>query len=243
MALLGVGVFSGVVISKVTYNKTDQGQSLDITFKKTAEKSEEAGELDFLSAGSIGSSDEGKENNIRLYGLNLTGYDGSTKSCDDLLNELLAKQTQLVHIASAYLPADKIKAAWALTKGIEVKTKDELVKQITKQSVLDKMVENLFTQFSELMKPVIGEDSKHVVVKFLRKSKASNFPRLADKKLDWNPFIADEKDTKLVAKIKFSKWEQEQGLDSNTQSLDDADTTDSGLLAAQVEATNSVFGS
>lgn len=243
MALLGIGVFSGVVISKVTYNKSDQGLSLDITFKKTGEKVEEGeDELAFLSAGSVGSSDEGKENNIRLYGLNLTNYEGNTKSGDDLLNELLAKQAQLVHIASAYLPADKIKAAWALTKGIEVKTKDELVKAITKQNNLDKVVENLFTQFVALMTPVVGEESKHVVVKFLRKSKASNFPRLADKKLDWNPFIADEQDTKLVAKIKFSKWEQEQGLDSNAQSLDDADSTNADTLATQTAAVNSVFG-
>lgn len=244
MALLGVGVFNGVVISKVTKNSGDNGLSLDVTFKKTADKVEEGeDELAFLSAGSVGSSDNGKENNIRIYGINVDKYgDAGKKTGDELLNEVLEKQAQLVHIASAYLPADKIKAAWALTKGIEVKTKDELVKAITKESNLNKVVDNLFTQFEALMKPVIGEESKKVVVKFLRKSKASNFPRLSDRKLDWNPFIAAEDDTKGVAKLKFSKWEIEQGLDSNEQSLGDADSPSEELLASQVEATNNVFG-
>lgn len=241
MALLGIGIFENVVITKTTKNDSEQGKSLDVTFKQTgAAPAKEDDELDFLNSGSVGSSDVGNENNIRLYGINLQGYDGNAKDGDTLLNEVLAKKAQLTHILSAYLPSDLIK--WDLTKGVNVKTKDELVKAITKEATLNKLVDNLFTQFTELMTPLVGEDSEKLYVKFLRKSKASNFPRLADRKLDWNPFIASMKDEKLKAKIKFSDWEKQQGFDSNAQSLDGADSTNADELAAQTDAVNSVFG-
>jgi hypothetical protein len=241
MALLGVGVFANVIISKVTVNNTDQGKSLDVTFKQTGEvPKEDADELDFLNSASVGSSSVGNENNIRLYGIQVTGYDGNPKDGDTLLNEVIAKKDQLTHILSAYLPADQIK--WELTKGVDAKGKAELVKQITKESVLNKLVDNIFTQFEAMMKPVVGEDGEKVYVKFLRKSKASNFPRLADRKLDWNPFIANMKDEKLKAKIKFSAWEHEQGFDSNEQSLDGADAPDPTELDTQAKAVNAIFG-
>ena len=241
MSLLGVGLFSDVVISKVTVNSTEQGKSVDVTFKSVAGSSDKGGdELDFLNNASIGDSDAGKENNVRLYGVNLVGYDGNPKDGDTILNEVMAKKTQLSHILSAYLPQDLIK--WDLTKGLNVKSKDELVKSITKEATLNKMVDNLFTQFTELMTPLVGEDSEKLYVKFLRKSKASNFPRLADRKLDWNPFIASMKDEKLKSKIKFSDWEKQQGFDSNAQSLDGADSQNADELAAQTDAVNSVFG-
>ena len=241
MAILGVGIFSNVVITKTTKNDSEQGKSLDVTFKQTGEApAKDEDELDFLNSGSVGSSDVGNENNIRLYGVNLVGYDGNTKDGDTLLNEVLAKKAQLTHILSAYLPSDLIK--WDLTKGVNVKTKDELVKAITKEATLNKLVDNLFTQFDELMKPLVGEDSEKLYVKFLRKSKASNFPRLADRKLDWNPFIASMKDEKLKAKIKFSDWEKKEGFDSNAQSLEGADSQNADELASQTAAVNSVFG-
>lgn len=239
MAILGVGIFNGVVITATKYNKSEQGQSLDVTFKKAGAVSGSDNDLDFLNSGEVSSSDEGKENNIRIYGVNMQGYDGTTKDGDTLLNEVLARKDQLAHIASAYMTVDKIK--FDLVKGVKATSKAELVKAITLEANLFKITENLFTQFEAMMAPVIGEDSKHVVVKFLRKSKASNFPRLADKKIDWNPFIAAEDDKALVAKLVFSKWEKDNGYDSNAQSLESPDAT-ADDIAAQTEAVNNVFG-
>jgi len=240
MAILGVGVFNGVVINKITASKNDKGlaQSIDVTFKKLGEVGS-GDDLDFLNSGEITSSDAGKENNIRIYSVNsLQGYDGNDKTGDDLLNEVMARRDQLVHIAQAYMTSDKIK--FELTKGLGVKNKTELKQKITNPDTLAKMNDNMFTQFVALMTPVIGEDSKRVVVKFLRKSKTSNFPRLSDKKLDWNPFIAAEDDKALVAKVKFSDWENENGWSSNAQSLESADATPEEL-AAQTAAANNVF--
>lgn len=241
MSLLGIGIFTNVVINKLTVSKTDAGlaQSVDVTFKKAGEISGSDNDLDFLNSGEVSSSDAGKENNMRIYGVNqLTDYNGQTKTGDDLLNEVIAKKDQLVHIASAYMTSDKIK--FDITKGLGVKTKAELIAKITSEATLAKVADNLFNQFAALMQPVIGDESKHLVVKFLRQSKAKNFPRLADRKLDWNPFIAAEDDKALVAKIKFSDWEKKEGFDNNAQSLESADAT-SEDLAAQSEAANAVF--
>lgn len=237
MSILGIGVFSGVVITKVEATKSDAGQALNITFKKAGEAGAQDN-LDFLNSGEISSSDEGKENNIRLYGVSVDDYNKDPKTGDVILNDVLAKKDQLVHIASAFMTSDKIK--FDLTKGLGVKDKAELIKKITSEATLEKMNDNLFSQFTGLMTGVVGEDSKRLVVKFLRKSKASNFPRLADRKLDWNPFIAAEDDKALVAKLTFSKWEKDNGFDSNAQSLEESDATAEDL-AAQTSAVNSVF--
>lgn len=240
MALLGIGVFNNVVISKLTVSKTDAGlaQSVDITFQKRGATTTSDDSLDFLSSGEVASSDGGKENNIRVYGASLTDYQGGSKTGDDILNELLSRQTQLNHILAAYMTADKIK--WELMKGVAVKGKADLVAKISSGDVLAKINANLFTQFDAMLSPLTGVDSKSVVVKFLRKSKEKNFPRIADRKLDWNPFIAAEDDKALVAKIKFSDWEKKEGFDSNAQSLEDSDAN-AADLAAQSDAVNSVF--
>lgn len=241
MSLLGIGVFTGVVISKVTASKNDQGltRSVDITFKKQGDVAVNPDSLDFLNTGEVSSSDAGKENNMRIYSADkLTSYEGDAFTGDELLNAVMGRKDQLVHIMSAYMTADKIK--FDLTKGLGVKTKAELVTKITNEVTLAKINDNLLTQFADAMQPVIGEDSKTVVVKFLRQSKAKNFPRLADRKLDWNPFIAASDDKALVAKIKFSDWEKKEGFDSNAQVSDDTDSI-SEELAAQSAAVNDVF--
>ena len=241
MAMLGIGRFDNVIINKVAVSKNDSGltQSVDITFKKLGEAASD--DLDFLNSGEISSSDGGKENNMRIYSVNsLTGYDGNAKTGDDLLNEVIARKDQLVHILSPFFTADKIK--FDLIKGLGIKNKQELVQKITNLSTLEKMSDNMLSQFASMLEPVIGEDSKKLVVKFLRKSKDKNLPRFADKKLDWNPFIADMTDTALTTKIKFSKWEIENGFDSNAQSLEQSDEASVDELAAQNAAVNSVFG-
>lgn len=240
MGLLGIGIFNNVVISKLTVSKSDAGlaQSVDITFQKRGATTTSDDSLDFLSSGEVASSDGGKENNIRIYGASLTDYQGGSKTGDDILNEVLTRQAQLNHILAAYMTADKIK--WELMKGVPAKGKAELVQKITTGDVLGKINANLFTQFEAMLAPLVGEDSKALVLKFLRKSKEKNFPRLADRKLDWNPFIAAEDDKALVAKIVFSKWEKDNGFDSNAQSIEGSDA-DAADLAAQAEAANAVF--
>jgi hypothetical protein len=241
MALLGVGVADNLKITKVLVNNVDGKESLDVTFSEDVapKATEEVSDLDVFNSAST-SSGEAKQNNIRFY----------PKSGDDLVNEvfgLLDKEkgsrevtglkAQLTHILAAYLPADQIK--WNLFDGLEIKDAKDLTQKITKQAVLDKVMHNIFTQFKAMLEPVMAKEK--VAVKFLRKSQQSNFPRLNARKIDWNPFIANTKDAKLKAKLKFSAYEIEKGLDSNEQSLDGADSTDADTLASQIAATNTVF--
>jgi len=249
MALLGVGVFNNLKVTKVVVNNVDGKQSLDVTFSEDVVKPEgEVSDLDMFNSSSTG---EAKQNNIRFYPVTLENYDGGTKSGDDLVNEVFGLQdkekgtrevtglkAQLTHILSAYLPQDKIK--WNLFDGLEIKDAKDLTQKITKQNILDKVMSNIFTQFKAMIEPVMQDEK--VAVKFLRKSQQSNFPRLNARKIDWNPFIANEKDEKLKSKLKFSPYEIEKGLDSNAPSLDGADSANADELAAQVAATNSVFG-
>jgi hypothetical protein len=251
MALLGVGVADNLKITKVLVNNVDGKESLDVTFSEDVapKATEEVSDLDVFNSAST-SSGEAKQNNIRFYPITLADYEGNAKSGDDLVNEvfgLLDKEkgsrevtglkAQLTHILAAYLPADQIK--WNLFDGLEIKDAKDLTQKITKQAVLDKVMHNIFTQFKAMLEPVMAKEK--VAVKFLRKSQQSNFPRLNARKIDWNPFIANTKDAKLKAKLKFSAYEIEKGLDSNEQSLDGADSTDADTLASQIAATNTVF--
>ncbi len=234
MALLGVGIHTGLVLSKVQLNKTDNGESLDVAFKE-AGHAVGSGALDFLNTGSTGS---GNENNIKLFPVNSKKYGTEeTKDGDTILNELLAQKDTLAHVALAYLPSDQVK--FNLTEGLTgITTKEDLVKQITKQATLDKLTHNLFTQFEGLMKQFVDKSDETVVVKFSRKSDASNFPVFPK----FAPFIANTKDEKTVAKIKYSAWEIANKKDSNAQSLDGADSQNADELASQTAAVNSVFG-
>ena len=248
MALIGVGVVEDIKITNVVINKTDAGQSLDVTFSENVVAVKQpTDELDMFN--SANDSREAKANNIRFYPVNLTTYDGAVKTGDELVNEVFGLEdktsgkreisglkAQLTHILEAYLPTSEIK--WNLFEGLELKSAAELVQKITKQSTLDKLMNNMFTQFKKMLEPVMAKEE--VAVKFLRKSQASNFPRLNARKIDWNPFIANMKDSKLKSKLKFSAYEIEKGLDSNAQSLDGADTLPVEL-DAQTAALNAVF--
>lgn len=250
MALIGVGIVDNLKITKVVVNNVDGKESLDVTFSEDKVKADKpANDLDMFNSAS--NDDEPKQNNIRFYPVTLEGYDGTTKSGDDLVNEvfgLLDKEkgkrevtglkAQLTHILAAYLPEDKIK--WNLFEGLDIKDAKDLTQKITKQATLDKVMHNVFTQFKDMLEPVKGDEV--VAVKFLRKSQQSNFPRLNARKIDWNPFIANTKDEKLKAKLKFSTYEIEKGLNSNAQSLDGADSQNADELANQTAAVNSVFG-
>lgn len=199
--MLKVGIHENLVITKTT--KNDQG-TLVIGFK-------EAGEVDLIAA--MNSSDsvsfDKNEQDLLIYPPKLENMQGETKTADVLMKDIADVRDPLNKILQQYKTKDSI--TWDIFAGTGLTAGDDFNKKLTTQGVIDKVYSNIVDQFIAQMAPFVGESGKKMRVLFIRQSKAKHYPRLRTKFLDSNPFIEPMVVPKAQSKVKFTKWETENG--------------------------------
>lgn len=220
---LSVGTHENLVLHKVV--KNDKG-TLVIGFK-------EAGEIDQLAALSAAGQTnfEAQDQDLLIFPPNVKDFNGATKTTDQILKNIAELKDPLDHIAEAYLTVDKRK--WDVFKDLDI-DKHNISTTLANQATLDKVYDNVVKQFIAMMTPVVGENSKKVRVMFIRSSKAKHFPKLRTKYLNSYPFI--EPMSVPTSKLRFSKYEIENGLDNGDRA--------GGSVAppvADIEAASALF--
>ncbi len=195
---LPVGIHEGVKLSRVARN--DKG-TLIVGFKK-----EETDKIAAISAGRF----EPEEQDIMIFPPQITNYGGGNSTAEEMLAKWGDITNPLEHIASQFMTKDKIK--WDLFFGTGIST-DNYDAKMTNQDTIDKIYNNIVTQFVKWMTPFTSSTKTFRVV-FIRTSKAKHYPKLRTKYLTSQPFM--EPMEVSPAKVGFSKYEKTNGLDNPT---------------------------
>lgn len=87
--------------------------------------------------------------------------------------------------------------------------------RILDQDVISKIYTNIIKRFAELMKPFINDVTNPVRLKLIRQSKDKHYATLPSRFITDNPFIEPMSVPEDQSKVKFSKWEIDNGLDSS----------------------------
>lgn len=200
---INVGIHSDLVINKAT--KNDQG-TLVIGVK-------EAVEIDPLAALSqTGSTKfEGETKDFLIYPPKAENFDGGVDTWQNNLKKVGDIKDQLEHILKVYMPVKDIK--WDPFTGTGV-TNDNMAAKLTSNTVLVQIYNNIVDQFLRMFRPFVNENGKRVRMLFIRQSKAKHYPALRKKYLESNPFIEPMDVPAAASKLKYSKYEIDNGLNT-----------------------------
>jgi hypothetical protein len=197
--MLSVGVHENVQFSKVA--KNDKG-TLIVGFKK-----QEVDKLAALSQGRF----EPEEQDFLIFPPQLTNYSGSDSTPEEMLVKWGEITSPLEHIATQFLTKDKVK--WDLFFGTGI-TKENYDAKMTQQDTVDKIYNNIVTQFINWMMP-FTKSTKTFRMVFIRSSKAKHYAKLRTRYLSSQPFMEPMDVT--PSKVKFSEYEKKNGLDNPNQ--------------------------
>jgi len=200
--MISVGIHPDLVIAKTT--KNDQG-TLVVGVKEVAE----VNPLDALNAsGSVNFNK--KEQDFLIYPPKQTNFDGASLDTEGLMKAIAEVKDPLHTILRQYTTDSNIK--WDIFAGTDV-TAANLAEELKKTSTWNKIYSNIVDQFITMMKPYVGETGKPMRMLFVRQSKAKHFPKLRTRFLDSNPFIEPMTVPAAASKLKYTKYELENGLD------------------------------
>lgn len=153
--------------------------------------------------------------------------DGSTrtqKEIGEMANkDVIRLRDQLTLILQQYMIKDQIK--WSIFDSLgDSITKETYYEDLTSQNVLDVIYRNICEQFIAMIQPYLDNDAFPMRWKMTRQSKEKHFATLPGMYLNEQPFIEPMDVPKDLAKVKWSKYEKDQGLDDPTPiSRDTAD--------------------
>lgn len=194
--MLSVGVHENVQFSKVA--KNDKG-TLVVGFKKQ--------ELDKLAAIAAGRF-EAEEQDFLIFPPQLTNFGGGNSTPEEMLIKWGEITSPLEHIATQFMTKDKVK--WNLFFGTGI-TDENYAAKMVDQDTVDKIYNNIVTQFNTWMAPFTKSNKVFRTV-FIRTSKAKHYAKLRTRYLNSQPFMEPMDVT--PSKVKFSEYEKKNGLDN-----------------------------
>lgn len=234
--MIGVGINPNVYLSKI--GKSDKG-ALELYFSEgTAEIANNP--FDQLNDQSGEIVDNSLDTKLMLFPPMVPKKEDQTeaKKRELVSMDITDLRNQLTHIAQQYMTTDKIK--FDMFRNTGIKTAADYDENILDATMLNKIANNLFDQFIELMQPYVGDATKRFRLKLQRQSKDKHFATLPKKFLKDNPFLEPIEVPEASSKVKFTKWEKEQGLDSaEVAKKDEADKPAEGAAPTDPSA---VFG-
>lgn len=201
--MLKVGIQEKVFISKVT--KNDKG-TLVLGFGQVGV----AGADPLAAFNDVNlAGEEGAD--ILVYSFKNTNFDGELDTAENNQKKIKELKNQLDAILLLYLTQDKIR--WDIFEGTGI-TADNINQKLTSQDVLDRVYQNMVTQFTKMMKPFVNRKDLLFRWLFIRQSAAKHYIGLRKRYLDTNPFAEPMSITPAESKLKFTKYEIEKGLNN-----------------------------
>lgn len=224
--MLQVGINENLVVSKTV--KNDQG-SLVIGIKQITE----VDPMDILNGSSSVTNFNAPEQDFLIYPPKVSNFDGDPDSVKNVMKKIAELKDPLNLILSQYTTSNNIK--WDIFAGTGV-AKDNLDVKLTSQDTLDKIYSNIVDQFIKQMSMFVGDNGKKMRMIFIRSSKAKHYPALRKRFLDSQPFIEPMTIPRDVSKLKFSKYEIENGFN-----VGDAITAQQTPSAAEAKTADALF--
>lgn len=215
--MLNVGVNKNLVL--VGAKKNDKG-TLTVTLKEATDP--------LAALNGTGSVDGRSQEFFVEYPFKAENSVGQTREADKILKTIDNYKRKLRQILGVYTTSDKI--SLVTTEGItNIQTGEDLMREVTKQSVLDKMYANLTNQFLSQITPFIGPNGKKTNWALPRQDKNKPYPGIPKFASDYLPFV--EPADVPVSKVGFTKSEIKEGLHLPLE-VKPASTVDAGEAKA-----------
>lgn len=233
--MIKIGINNNVVLTKVS---RDEKMVLAVTFKESGEKQDdlfamfESGEETNMSEGTT----------IRIWPIDNKKPDGSgeTMDADGMIKRINTEKDVLSHILKGYMISGDIK--WDLFTGTGIVGGDvaSLRERIVQSSVVEKIWDNLTSQFVAYVQKLEAEGrlSEPMRLLLVRQSKAKAYSAFRKNFIKDNPFFEPMSIPAENSNLKFTKYEKDNGLDSDeVVAKSEADSTP----VEEVEE-NDIFG-
>jgi len=217
--MLTIGIHNDIIVSKAEVNEHG---TLEIEFKQPG--SDDA--MGALTGNAELTPDQSV--NVRIYKQEVE-YFGEKREGTRMLSLIANFKAILTELLQVYIDNPVIDA----TKGLKV-TKDNVNIVFTDQENVDKAYKNIVTQFCTAMTPFVNSDDTFRV-KLQRRSKKHAFASLPN----FGPWVEPMTIPKESSKLRWTKWEIDNGKNDNTPMPDTPTDSD---VAEQVSDLDAVFG-
>lgn len=235
---IDVGINENVVLTGITIN--DKGV-MGISFDELANlKVAKTNIFDDLQTAKV--ANDGKTGRtVNLFPFKRpTGGRNDEKTEDELIqmvsDDMASRRSQLTQLMEIYVTTDDINKVWNPYVGTGI-DKDNYRTQMLNDDALRKVFDNMSAQTVSILTPFFKDIKYLLRLKLVRQSKDKHFPDLPKHFLADNPYV--ELMEVPTAKVKFTKYELAQGLDSAAPVAKPDAAPASDLPAAE---TGNVFG-
>jgi hypothetical protein len=244
--MIGIGINENVYLASA---ELDQKGVLGITFEEAgaADKPKVDSLFDVIAAETVVETEYGMT--IKMFPP-LPPKEGNDrteeKNVELLVSDINKTKGVLLHILRGYLTTDDIKKAGGLNpfRGLPI-TKENFNKEIQRKELLEGIHRNMCTDFVNLIRPFLGQKDKLFRLLLVRQSKDKHYASFRGKYIEDNPFFESMEIPKDASKVKFTKYELDNGLNDATPVKKDqaaaGDTAKGGDQPAPLTAAN-VFG-
>lgn len=213
---IGVGINENVVIKAAVINdkKRLELELIEATKVGAVKKSV------FDTMLTARTSEESTSFKLNIFGPLLPKKeDQSTEKKIELIgNDFTKIVKQLSQILEQFIPVDSIDLdsldiQFANTGIVDDST---LQARMLDQDVINRIYDNISTRFVALINPFVGSADNAVRFKLIRQSKDKHYASIPGKFISDNPFIELMTVPADQSRVKFTKYELEQGLDNGT---------------------------
>jgi hypothetical protein len=149
-------------------------------------------------------------------------------------------KNQLTQLLEVWTTSDKVIWDPYYNTGI---TKDNYRERWMDDDALGKIFANYGNQFIAMAKDFMGKKEYALRVKLVRQSKLKHYATIPGKFLADNPWVESMDVPADKSKLKFSKWEKENGFDNGTPVARAEADPAADVPAADAPTAGNVFGS
>lgn len=214
--MLGVGINENVVISKVSM--TDNN-ILEIELAEVGNVAAKKSVFDTLLTARTAVDPAG---NLRLKLWNTKVSDKAEKTREEKIqmaaNDNISLIKRLSQILEQFMTIDKIDLDSMDIQFANTGIIDEasMNARYLDQDVQNKIYDNIVKRFIELISPFVNDPQNAVRFKLVRQSKDKHYATIPSRYINENPFIELMSVPKEQSRVKFTKWELDNGLNDGT---------------------------
>lgn len=214
--MIKIGINENVFLDKATL---DDKNVLELTFQE-ANKEKKSVFADIAS-------DEVSETismGIRLFPALPPKKEDMTeaKKVDLLHSDMNATKSILRHILLGYLTSEDLKGLWAHVYDGLTLTEENFNQMILKKEILEAVHKNMARVFLEKITPFLGNRELTFRLLLVRQSKDKHFATFRKRYIEDNPFWESMQISKEASKVKFTTYEEREGLNDGTPASKDA---------------------
>lgn len=209
--MIRVGINENVILTKAELN--EEGR-LAITFKDGVDDMDAFAQL---QEGDI--TESGLDTTFQIFPPSTKKTTGEDLTKEQIHNDLNNLKNQLAHILGQYRalsasPDGQFAAfKWQPFVGIDaIKDAEAYYRAIVQESFLKQIFTNIATQFIKEISAFAGKTDLKMRLLCIRRSKDKHFATLRNKFLNENPFLEPMTIPKAQSRLKFSKYEIDNGL-------------------------------